>query len=44
MSSWNNLSMRQRADIMKLAIDSGIYDLDTIRGVYNEFASGGNIK
>lgn len=41
--SWNKLSMRERADIMKLAIDNGIYDLDTIRGAYNEFASGGNI-
>jgi hypothetical protein len=43
MSSWNNLSMRQRADIMKLAIDKGIYDLDTIKGAYNEFAKGGNL-
>lgn len=43
-NSWSSLTMRQRADIIKLALSSGIYDLDTIRSVYNEFASGGNIK
>jgi len=43
MSNWNSLSMAQRADVMKLAIENGIYDLDTIRGAYNEFARGGSI-
>ena len=33
--------MAEKADIMKLAIDNGIYDLDTIRKSYNEFAKGG---
>lgn len=41
--SWNKLSMRERADIMKLAIDNGIYNLNTIRGAYNEYAEGGSI-
>lgn len=43
MSNWDSLSMAQRADVMKLAIENGIYDLDTIRGAYNEFAKGGSI-
>lgn len=36
--------MRQRADIMKLAIDKGIYDLGTIRDTYNEYAEGGDLS
>lgn len=35
--------MRQRADVMKLAVENGIHDLDTIRSAYNEFAKGGNL-
>lgn len=40
---WNELSMKDRADVMKLFIDKGIYDLDTIKGEYNRFAEGGGI-
>lgn len=40
---WNELSMKDRADVMKLFIDKGIYDLDTIKGEYNKFAEGGGI-
>lgn len=36
--------MRQRADIMKLAIDKGIYDLGTIRDTYNRYAEGGDLS
>ena len=43
MSDWNSLSMQERAEVMKLAIENGIYDLDTIRAGYNEFAKGGKI-
>jgi hypothetical protein len=43
MSSWNNLSMKERADVMKLFIDKDIYNLDTIREEYNRFADGGGI-
>lgn len=43
MNNWNNLSMAQRAGVMKLAVENGVYDLDTIRGAYNEFAEGGSI-
>ena len=43
MRSWNELSMAEKADIMKLAIEGGVYDLDSIRSGYNEYAKGGKI-
>lgn len=43
MRSWNELSMAEKADIMKLAIEGGVYDLDSIRSGYNEYANGGSI-
>ena len=43
MRAWNDLSMAEKADVMKLAIEGGVYDLDAIRGGYNEFAKGGKI-
>ena len=39
--SWDKLSMAEKAEVMKLAVESGVYDLDTIRNEYNEFAKGG---
>ena len=41
MNTWDKLSMTEKAEIMKLAVDGGIYDLDTIKDVYNKFAEGG---
>lgn len=41
MKSWNELSMVEKADVMKLAVDGGVYDLDSIRSGYNEYAKGG---
>lgn len=38
---WNKLKAKEKAEIMKMAFQSGIYDLDTIRNSYNEFATGG---
>ena len=35
--------MAERAEVMKLAVQSGVYDLDAIRKGYNEFAKGGRI-
>lgn len=29
---------------MRLAVENGVYDLDTIRGAYNDFAEGGDTK
>ena len=43
MKSWNELSMAEKADVMKLAIEGGVYDLDSIRSGYNEYAKGGKI-
>ena len=43
MRAWNELSMAEKADVMKLAIDGGVYDLDAIRSGYNEYAKGGKI-
>lgn len=42
--SWNDLSMKDRASYIKLGIENGITDLDTIRGIYNKFALGGDTK
>ena len=43
MRNWNELSMAEKADVMKLAIEGGVYDLDAIRDGYNEYAKGGKI-
>lgn len=42
--SWNDLSMKDRASYIKLGIENGITDLDTIRGIYNKFAMGGDTR
>lgn len=43
MNTWDKLSMAEKADIMRLAVQGGVYDLDAIRSGYNEFAKGGTI-
>lgn len=43
INPWNRLTQYQKADIMKLAIGNGIYNLDNIKSIYNEYAEGGNI-
>ena len=43
MENWNKLSMAEKAEIMKLAVEGGVYDLDAIRNGYNEYAKGGKI-
>ena len=40
---WNNLSIKEKADIMKVAIQNGITTLPEIKAKYNEFAEGGNL-
>lgn len=40
---WNHLSAADKAEIMKMAVGSGIYNLDDIKQVYNEYAKGGSI-
>lgn len=38
---WNSLSLKEKSEIMKLAIYSGVSDLNSIRKSYNSFAEGG---
>lgn len=42
MSYWSKLSMKDKADVMRLFLDKGISDLDTMRREYNIFAEGGD--
>lgn len=42
--SWNKLSMRDRTAYIKLGINNGITDLNTIREIYNKFEEGGPLK
>lgn len=44
MSAWDNLSVKEKADIMKVAISNGITNLSDIKQRYNEFAEGGDIE
>ena len=39
--SWEDLSMREKAEMMKVAVRNGITDLGSIKAEYNEFAKGG---
>lgn len=41
MNNWNDLSLKEKADVMKVAIGNGIYSLSDIRKAYNEYAEGG---
>lgn len=38
---WKDLSLKEKAAFMKVAIANGIRDLDSIQEQYNQFASGG---
>lgn len=43
MSKWDELSIREKAEMMMVAIDNGITNLNDIKSKYNEFAEGGNL-
>lgn len=43
MNSWDDLSIREKAEMMKVAIRNGITSLPDIKDAYNEFAEGGNL-
>lgn len=38
---WDSLSMKEKSDMMKVAVQQGIYNLSDIRKAYNEYAEGG---
>ena len=43
LKKWNELSLAEKAEMMKVAISNGVTNLNDIRKQYNEFAEGGNI-
>lgn len=38
---WDSLSLKEKSEMMKAAVQQGIYDLSEIRKAYNEYAEGG---
>lgn len=38
---WKDLSLNEKAELIKLAVNNGITDLNTIRDTYNKFEEGG---
>ena len=43
-NTWDNLSLTEKAEMMRVAIDNGILTLPEIKAAYNEFAQGGPLK
>lgn len=41
---WDSLSMKEKSDMMKVAVQQGIYNLSDIRKAYNEYAEGGDTE
>lgn len=41
---WKDLSMSERAALIKIAVDSGVYSIDDIVNTYNSYAEGGELK
>lgn len=41
---WKDLSMGERAALIKIAVDSGVYSIDDIVNTYNSYAEGGELK
>lgn len=42
--AWENLPMRDRATIIRLGVQSGLRDMNSIRETYNKFAEGGAVE
>lgn len=40
---WKDLSLKDKAELIKLAVNNGITDLSTIRDTYNKFEEGGSL-
>jgi len=40
---WNRLSAVEKAEVMKIALQSGISDLEGIKAAYNSYANGGSV-
>lgn len=44
INKWDSLSIKDKADLMKLYTKNGINNLEEIRSHYNKFATGGNTE
>lgn len=42
--TWDNLSLAEKAEMMRVAINNGILTLPEIKNAYNEYAQGGPLK
>jgi hypothetical protein len=40
-SKWDSLTLKEKSEVMKVAISSGVMNLNNIRNSYNSFADGG---
>ena len=40
---WNDLSIKEKADMIKVGVKNGLTNMSDIRQKYNEFANGGNL-
>lgn len=41
---WNDLSMKDKSELIKLGVQSGLYDIESIKEVYNKYADGGELQ
>ena len=41
---WKDLSMGERAALIRIAVDSGVHSIDDIVNTYNSYAEGGELK
>lgn len=44
MGNWNDLSIKERAELIHLYMDGGVLDLPSMRKHYNSFAEGGSTE
>lgn len=44
VDAWSKLSMRDRSQYIKLALENGVSDLNEIRGTFNLYANGGPLE
>lgn len=44
MSSWNDLTMRDKSELIRLFVKHGVQNLNDIRNTYNSYAEGGPVN
>ena len=42
--AWDQLSMQQKAELIKLGVQNGVFNIKDIRDTFNIYANGGNLK